>query len=269
MAKEITHMKNKKKNTAASDSSEATMSLSGHLKELRNRIIVTLIAFVIVFCLCLSKAQDLVSFFTDIGDRYGYQFVYISPQELLMEYFTVSMIISLVFCIPVIAWQIWRFVQPGLKKNENTAFAFALIFGMIFFCLGVLFAYCISLPYILEFLIKVSKGSDIQAQISVQNYIGFLLTVFLVFGCVFELPIISVILTALGLIKSTWLRKGRKYAIIISFVLAAIVTPPDIVSQIMVALPMIVLFQLGIFLSILVEKLKKKKKEDKEESDEE
>lgn len=243
------------------------MSLSGHLKELRNRVLIIVGALLVSFCVCLYNAQTLVNLFTAMGEQYGYQYVYISPQELLMEYFSISLVIAIAISAPIIVWEIWKFVQPGLRKNENTAFGFALIFGMIFFCIGVAFAYKVSLPFILYFLIHVGDGSDITAAISVQNYISFLLTVFVVFGCVFELPVISVVLTWLGLLKSRWLKKMRKVAIVLIFILAAIITPPDIVSQVMVALPMIALFQLGIILSGVCEKLKKEKAEEAEKAE--
>ena len=121
------------------------------------------------------------------------------------------------------------------------------------------------MPFILYFLIHVGEGSEITAAVSVQNYISFLLTVFLVFGCVFELPVIYVVLTWLGVIRSSWLKKARKPAIVLIFILAAIITPPDIVSQVMVALPMVLLFQLVIVLSALCEKTKKKTAEAEEE----
>lgn len=260
-------MKKNKKEFEASEDTDSKMSLSGHLKELRNRLTISLILLVIAFCVCLYNAKTLVSLFTDMGAEYGYNFVYISPQELLMEHFSVSLIISIVVCVPMIAWQVWAFVRPGLKKKENLAFAFSLLFGMIFFCIGVFFAYKVSVPYILYFLIHISEGSEIVAQISVQNYISFLITVFLVFGCVFELPVISVVLTWLGILRSLWLKKARKVAVVLIFLLSAIITPPDVVSQIMVALPMIALFQLGILLSMLVEKLKKEPANEDDETE--
>ena len=255
---------------AAPSADEGVMSLSGHLKELRNRLAVVLVLLVAAFLFCLSNAQQLVELFTRMGSQYGYQFVYISPQELLMQYFSISLTFALVVCVPVIAWQVWRFVQPGLKKHENRAFALSLIFGMVFFCVGVAFAYKVSVPFILYFLIHVGDGSEISAAISVQSYISVLQTVFLVFGIVFELPVISVMLTWLGLIRSAWLKAARKPAIVLIFLVSAIITPPDIVSQVMVALPMIALFQLGIWLSALCEKSKKRKasQEDTGEDDE-
>lgn len=238
---------------------EGSMSLSGHLAELRNRSTVCIVVLLAVFCFCLYNAQSLISLFTGMGKNYGYQFVYISPQELLMQYFSVSLVIALVVSIPVISWEIWSFARPGLSRTENLAFAFSLVFGMIFFCIGVAFAYKVSVPFILYFLLHISDGSDISAAVSVQNYITFLMTIFLVFGTVFELPVVSVILTWLGILRSRWMRKGFRVVVVLIFVLAAVITPPDIVSQVMVALPMILLYQLGVFLSSICEKIKGKK----------
>jgi sec-independent protein translocase protein TatC len=118
--------------------------------------------------------------------------------------------------------------------------------------IGVAFARYISLPFVLRFLIQFTGEVDVAASISIQQYVGFLLTIFVVFGLVFELPVVSVLLTGLGLIRAEWLKAGRKIMIVVIFVLAAIITPPDVVSQIMVAVPMILLYELSIALSSAV-----------------
>ena len=138
--------------------------------------------------------------------------------------------------------------------------------GTAFFVLGVAFARYISLPFVLRFLIQFTGQVDVSASISIQQYIGFLMTIFVVFGLVFELPVVSVLLTGLGLIKTDWLRKGRKIMIVIIFVMAAIITPPDVVSQVMVAIPMIGLYELSIGLSSLVAR-RRKENEDTADDD--
>jgi sec-independent protein translocase protein TatC len=131
-----------------------------------------------------------------------------------------------------------------------------MIFGLICFCIGVYFAYRIMLPFMLHFLISLSTGSGVTASISVQNYMTFLMTLFLIFGIVFELPVVSVLLTQMGLLKVEWMKKGRRVVIVVIFVIAALITPPDIVSQIMVAIPMIALYELSIILCTICQKLK-------------
>lgn len=255
--------KSKEKKTPPNE--DGSMSLSGHLKELRNRIIVVVVLLFIAFTVCLSFAPNLITFLTDMGEKYNYVFVYIAPQELLLVYLNTALVGALVVCFPVIAYEVYAFCSPGMTKKEKTFFIGSLLAGTLFFVLGVAFARFISLPFVLRFLIQFTGQVDVSASISIQQYIGFLLTIFVVFGLVFELPVISVLLTGLGLIQADWLRKGRKVMIVVIFVIAAIITPPDVVSQIMVAVPMILLYELSIGLSSLVGKRRKEKAEEDEE----
>ena len=237
--------------------SDGTMSLSGHLRELRNRIVVCVACLVVFFLLGLHFAPDLVDLLTGIGKQYGYEYVYIAPQELLLQYFSISLVTGVCLTLPVILYQVWAFIQPGLKKNENRLFLAAMLTGLFFFILGVLFAFKIMLPFMLNFLITLSKGSDITASVSVANYISFLLTIFLVMGLVFELPVVAVVLTQLGLVKVEWMAKARKFVIVGIFFVAAVITPPDIVSQVMVAVPMLGLYELSIIVCRFLQNRKK------------
>ena len=167
------------------------------------------------------------------------------------------MIAGVVLSVPVILFHVWSFIQPGLKDNENSMFGAALIAGMIFFVIGVAFAYFIMLPFMLRFLINLSKGSDVTASVSVANYVSFLMTIFVIMGVIFELPVVCVTLTALDLLKVEWMVKSRKFVIVIIFFVAAIVTPPDVVSQCMAALPMIGLYQLSIMICRVISRRKK------------
>lgn len=238
---------------------EKNLTVSGHLKELRNRIITCIVCLVVFMLAGIYFAPQIVELLTDIGKSYGYTYVYLSPQELLLQYFAVALLMAVILSLPVILYQIWAFVQPGLRSNENSLFLAAMFFGLACFAVGVLFAYKIMLPFMLHFLIDLSKDTDIHAAVSVQNYIGFLLTIFMIFGIVFELPVVSVLLTKMGLLKARWMRKSRRVIIVVMFLVAAFITPPDIVSQIMVAIPMIGLFELSILLCSAAERAKKKK----------
>jgi sec-independent protein translocase protein TatC len=243
------------------------MSLSGHLRELRNRILICVILLLAVFGLCLSFAPRIVTMLTDMGKQFNYVYVYIAPQELFLVYMNVALVGAVVVCFPVLAYQVYAFCSPGLSGKERGYISGALIAGGLCFLVGVAFAYFISLPFMLRFLIQFTGEVDVSASISIQQYVSFLLTVFVIFGLVFELPVISVLLTGLGLIKAEWLVKGRKVMIVIIFVMAAIITPPDVVSQIMVAVPMIGLYELSILLRRLIGN-RRKEKEDEEDTDE-
>lgn len=248
---------------------EKEMALSGHLKELRNRILICVVCLVVTFVVCLTYAPQIVEFLTDMGKDYGYHYVYIAPQELLMQHFSIALLAAVCVTLPVTIYQVWAFIRPGLKKRENVLFILAVLFGLLCFLAGVYFAYKIMLPFMLQFLIGVSVGTDISAAITVGNYISFLLTMFVIFGLVFELPVVSVMLTQLGILKVEWMRKGTRVMIVVIFFLAAVITPPDIVSQIMVAIPMIGLYELSILISAVLMKFKRKKKKDEDDEEKE
>lgn len=244
-------MKTKAERSGASDS-DGSMSLSGHLRELRNRIAVCVLALLAAFGASMAFSPRLVTLLTDMGEQYSYSYVYIAPQELLLVYIRIALVSALVVCSPLLAFEAYAFCSPGLNRKERACTLGALVAGGICFLLGVSFAYWISLPFMLRFLIQFTLQVDVAASISIEQYVSFLLTVFVLFGLVFELPVISVLLTALGLIRPSWLVKGRKPMIVVIFLLAAIITPPDVVSQVMVAVPMLGLYEISILLSRLV-----------------
>ncbi|MDO4453506.1 MAG: twin-arginine translocase subunit TatC [Eubacteriales bacterium] len=246
-------------------SSEKNMTLSGHLRELRKRVIICVICLVVSFFIGLNFAPELVSILTGIGEQYGYTYIFIAPQELLMQYFSVAMLASVCITLPILVYHIWAFVRPGLRRNENILFVAALIFGLICFVLGVLFAYKVMMPFMLYFLMDLSAGSEIAASISVQSYMSFVLSTFTIFGIIFELPVMSVLLTQLGFLKVKWMKKGRKFVIIAIFFIAAVITPPDVVSQIMVAIPVLGLYELSIVICTLLMKLRERRHREKEE----
>jgi len=257
-------MKTKPKQEASPDGS---MSISGHLKELRNRVLICVIVLVVGFCACLAIAPKLVTLFTDLGKAYDYVFVYIAPQELLMEYFSIALVAGLILAFPVLAYQIYAFCSPGLEKKERTYVKIGLTAGTVFFVLGVVFARLVSIPFMLRFLISFTGEVDVSASISIQQYISFLLTVFLIFGIVFEMPVVASVLSLFGVLKAEWLRKGRKVMIVLIFFLAAVITPPDVVSQFLIAVPMLVLYEVSILLSSLFGRRRAQKQSDENEEE--
>ena len=246
----------KTKADKAPQNADGSMSVSGHLRELRRRVAVCVLLLLAVFCACLALAPRIVTLLTDMGARYDYVYVYIAPQELFLVYMNVALIGALVLCFPVLAYEVYAFCSPGLTAKERRYTLGALFAGALCFLLGAAFAYFISLPFMLRFLIQFTADVDVSASISIQQYVSFLLTVLVIFGLVFELPAVSVLLTGLGIIRADWLVKGRRVMIVVIFLLAAIITPPDVVSQIMVALPMLALYELSIWLSRAVGKAK-------------
>lgn len=245
----------------AKKETDGSMPLTGHLRELRNRLLICVVPFVGLTVAFIPGADRLMAILTDMGERFGYRYVYLAPQELLVEYLRIAVLGAFLCCVPLILFQVWSFARPGLERGEKQMFAFSMLFGLLCFCLGIIFAYRVTVPFMLQFLIGLSSQT-VSAAISIEKYTSFLLTVFLIFGIIFELPMVSIILTNLGFIDSELLKRFRKPAIVVSFVVAALITPPDIFSQVMVAVPIVLLYQVSIWLSAVVGRMQKGKKEE-------
>ena len=242
-----TNVKRKKKAEVMSD--DGSMTLTGHLKELRNRLIICAAVFVVGVIGFLAISDKLIDLLTAMAMNANYTFVFLAPQEKLMQYFRVSLIAAVIVTIPVALYQVYAFAKPGLKRSESFFFRLVLLFGLALFCVGVLFAYKVTLPFMLNFLVTLEGTDYITASISIESYINLCLTMFIIFGCVFEMPLVTIILAKI-------------------FLVAAIITPPDIVSQCFVAVPMCLLYFISIFLSGIFYK-PKTDDDDEDEDDEE
>ena len=261
-----TNVKRKKKKAEVM-AEDGSMTLTGHLKELRNRLIICAVVFVVGVVVSLAYADRLIDVLTAMGRDY-YEFVSIAPQEKLMQYFRVSLLAAFVITIPVALYQIYAFAKPGLKKSETFFLKLVILLGLLLFCVGVLFAYKLMMPFMLRFLSTGIEGADyIQTTTSIESYVNLCLTMFMIFGCVFEMPLVTIILSKMGIIYPELLKKGRGVAIVCIFFVAAVVTPPDIVSQCMVAGPMVLLYFISIFLSGIFYKPKSDDDEDEEEDE--
>ncbi|WMJ77385.1 MULTISPECIES: twin-arginine translocase subunit TatC [unclassified Sedimentibacter] len=234
---------------------ERNLTLVGHLSELRKRLIyssVVLIAAVFIF---YNFAEVVVKHIIDIAPEIN--FVFIAPAELLLSYVKIAVIGGLVIAAPFLMLQLWLFVSPGLTKSEKKTIAVSLFVGGMFFILGVVFAYLVVLPIMLQFFMGF-EIEQIDEMISFSNYLSFVINTLLSFGLIFELPILMVILTKFHILKVSFIKKNRKYTILIIFVVAALLTPPDIITQSLLALPMILLFEVGVIFASVVERKNKK-----------
>lgn len=228
------------------------MSLVGHLQEIRNRIAVSIAAFVVAFIACFAVIKPLADALLHMGIEYGFAYVYLAPSELLTAYVKLSLVVALVIVSPVLLSQLWGFVAPALTSVEKRAVRPALVGGLCFFFLGALFCYRIALPFMIRFLVEFSASAYIHSSISVASYLDFMIGMLLTFGLVFEEPMLAYVLTKIGILTPSFLRRVRRYAIPVIFIIAAVITPPDVVSQFMVAVPMIGLYELSIVISVAV-----------------
>lgn len=229
-----------------SKTGDVSMSIIDHLSELRKRLILIVVALLICVIVCCIFVDRIVQLMLDLGKQFD--FVYMSPGELVNCYFRLVLIMALVLASPIILYQLWAFVRPALLKKEKAAVFTGLVGGLFFFCMGVAFAYWIAIPFLLKFFINFNNTGVIRDTIAFQNYMSFLVSTFLSFGLVFEFPMLVLILSKLGLVKPALLVQIRKYAFLIIFIIAAVITPPDISSQIMMSIPMMGLYELSIVL---------------------
>jgi sec-independent protein translocase protein TatC len=170
----------------------------------------------------------------------------------------IALIIGVILSIPVILYQIWAFVAPGLHDTEKKYIWPLIFFAMVSFLIGGAFAYFIIVPYTLDFFLGLAPV-NVANNIAIDFYFGFLLRLILVFGVVFELPVLSVVLSKLGLISPAFLRKYRRHAIVLFFVFAAVLTPPDPTTQVLLAIPLVLLYEVTIFISYIFAKKRKAK----------
>lgn len=223
------------------------MSLTGHLAELRTCLIVSVIAVAISFAISFYFSEELLRFLTRlINEENRPQFIFFTPAEALWTNFKVAMFAGIILAFPVILYEIWRFIYPALHEKERKYALPFLISGVVFFAIGLVFCYAVVLKYALNFLMSY-KTADLTPLISIGSYLDFVMKFMLAFGLIFELPLAIIFLTKIGLLTPQFLSKNRKYAILINFVVAAILTPtPDVFNQLLMAVPLIVLYELGI-----------------------
>lgn len=236
-----------------------SMGLIDHLSELRKRLVRCAVILIAMFFVCFNFSHVVVEVLVRIARGHGYKIIYIAPTELFMQYMKIGLIGAISISSPFIIYQLWAFIKPGLTKREGKLVSWSLFCGFVCFILGIIFSYMVMFPFMLSFFINVNKTHMITANISIANYISFVLSALLTFGITFEMPVILAVLTSLGLINPEMLMKSRKIIIVAIFVVCAIITPPDVISQMMVAGPMILIFEISIRISKLIYKSKKKR----------
>lgn len=229
--------------------------LLAHLLELRKRLIwslsAILIGFVISYCFAAEIYEFLVRPLAHVTEGENRRLIYTGLTEAFITYIKLALWTGCFVAFPIIATQIWMFVAPGLYKNERRAFLPFLIATPVFFLIGAAVAYYFVFPmawkFFLSFEIPATAGGlPVQLEARVSEYLSLSMTVIFAFGIAFELPVILVLLTRVGLLSSAKLSTFRRYAIVLIFIVAAVITPPDVISQLSLAFPLMLLYEMSI-----------------------
>lgn len=229
------------------------MPFTEHLAELRTRLIVVISTVMVFSAICFLARDFFIHLLENPLPEAYKEMSFLSPTEGFFVAMKVSIFAGIVLSFPIILFQIWQFISPGLVKKEKKFTIPLVFFGTIFFLIGVSFAYFAILPLGLNFLLTFG-AQYWTPNITVANYLSFCLKLLFAFGMAFELPLLVAFSCKVGLVSTDQLIKSRKYALLSFFILAAMLTPPDVVTQVFMALPLILLYEIGIYAGKLFEK---------------
>lgn len=223
------------------------MSFMEHLGELRTRIMWSLLAAGIGIVIALFITDPVMRFISRPLLRMKTELVFTSPTEAFWTWMKVAMMLGIFISMPGILYQVWKFVAPGLHAHEKKYAAPFILVGSLLFLIGGVFAMLIIIPYASNFLVTFGQEKGWKPMLTVSSYTDFVIKFTLAFGLVFELPVVITILSLIGVVTPQFLAKNRKYAILINFIIAAVLTPtPDMINQTLMAGPLCILYEVGI-----------------------
>lgn len=237
--------------------SEEKLPFIAHLEELRKRIIICLVTSVLGFALSYSFAKEIFDFLARPLKQAlppGSSLIFTTPTEAFFVYLKTAFVAGIFLASPVILFQIWQFVSPGLYEKERRYLIPFVFVSTLLFVGGGAFGYFVVLPPAFKYLIGFA-GSSIQALPTMREYFGFTSTFLFAFGIVFEVPVFILLLAKMGIVNYRMLCRFQKYAVVLSFIVGAVLTPgPDVFSQLMMALPLLALYEISLLLARLFEK---------------
>ncbi|MCH4826633.1 MAG: twin-arginine translocase subunit TatC [Planococcus sp. (in: firmicutes)] len=228
---------------------ENEMTLIEHIGELRKRLTILVVFFVLAIIVSFFLAQPLIQYlqYTEEAKNLTLNaFKITDPLKIFMQ---VTMILALIMTSPLIMYQFWAFISPGLLDKERRATLSYIPFSVLLFLGGIAFAYLILFPYVIGFMLNISDNMNIQETIGINEYFQFLFQITLPFGVIFQLPVVMLFLTRLGIITPMLMTKYRKFSYLGLVIIAAFITPPDIVSHMIVTLPLIILYEFSVMIA--------------------
>jgi len=242
-------------------------SLSEHLIELRSRLIKSIIYLFIFFIICYFFSENIYSFLVEpyanavMNDETNRRMIFTALHETFITYLKVAFFAAMFFSSPIILTQIWKFIAPGLYKNEKRALLPYLIATPTLFLLGGMLVYYLIMPLAIKFFLSFETSTQIsnlpiQLEPKVSEYLSLIMRLIFAFGISFQLPVLLSLLARVGFVDSNYLKKRRKYVVVIIFAVAAILTPPDPITQIGLGIPLLILYEISILSVKLIEKKK-------------
>ncbi|HVK60820.1 MAG TPA: twin-arginine translocase subunit TatC [Bdellovibrionales bacterium] len=228
---------------------QEAQTLTDHLSELRDRLIKSLWVVAATTILAWNISDWILDRLVDPVRKFlpNGKLIFLNPMDMFVGYMKVSLIAGIIIACPILIYHLWKFVSPGLYDHEKKYGAAFIISGSGLFLTGISFAYFLVLPTGLEFLLNFGSSSG-QAMITLPEYLSFFLTMILVFGASFELPLVIVILGLFGIVDQKFLREKRRYAVVLLATVAAVITPPDVLSMMMLLGPLWGLYEISIIL---------------------
>jgi len=234
------------------DMEKTTLTLLAHMNELRRRLIWICACFTLALIGGMFLANPMLQYLLAKPPAKGMEMNAFSPWDAIGIWMKFALLIGLIVSLPIIMYHVWAFVKPGLHRSEQKATMKYIPFGVIFFVLGLAFAYYIVFPMAFYFASNVSKEMGLQETYGIGQYLSFMFNLLLPISLLFELPIMVMFLTRIKLLNPKMLKKFRRIAYLVLVVIATMITPPDIVSDFLVIVPLIVLFEFSVLLSFMI-----------------
>jgi len=225
------------------------MSVIEHITELRKRLVIVVVFFFLAVIAGFLLSGPIIIYLQHTDEAKALTLNAFNLTDPLMVYMKFAFIIAFVITSPIILYQLWSFVSPGLYEKERKVTLSYIPISVFLFLLGVAFSYFILFPFVIDFMERISNKLDVNQVIGINEYFSFLIQLTLPFGLLFQLPVVIMFLTRLGIVTPMFLSKVRKYAYFVLLVIAALITPPELASHLMVSIPLFILYEISIWVS--------------------
>ncbi len=245
------------------------MTLQKHIEELRKRIFIVILVFIAAFIAGFFLAMPLIQYLKQTPEAAGLELNVFNLTDPLRVFLDFAFLIGILITSPVALYQLWAFISPGLYEKERKVTLMYIPLTFILFVGGLSFSYFILFPFVIDFMNGLSDLLGVEEEYGINEYFHFLFRLTLPFGILFQFPVVIMFLTRLGLVTPAFLRKIRKYSYFVLLVLAGLITPPELISHLMVTVPLIILYEVSIFIAGFAYKKSQQAAEEAEQTDEE